>query len=76
MAIRIGVVFLDVHLNFTPNLLNILFIREAIMKTSFRSGASFRLLLSALGPSNCQLVLLLALTEQKILIHSLQVWKI
>ncbi len=35
-----------------------------------RSGASFRHLLANLGPENCLLVLLLALTEQTILIHS------
>lgn len=35
-----------------------------------RSGASFRNMLCNLGPDNCLLVLLLALTEQKILIHS------
>jgi hypothetical protein len=35
-----------------------------------RSGASFRHLLANLGPENCMMVLLLALTEQKILIHS------
>ncbi len=35
-----------------------------------RSGASFRHLLATLGPDNCLLVLLLALTEQKLLIHS------
>lgn len=37
-----------------------------------RSGAGFRSLLSNLGPENCLHVLLLALTEQKILIHSLR----
>lgn len=37
-----------------------------------RSGASFRNLLTNLGPDNCLLVLLLALTEQKILLHSLR----
>lgn len=37
-----------------------------------RSGASFRQLLCNLGPDNCLLVLLLALTEQNILIHSLR----
>jgi pentatricopeptide repeat protein len=36
-----------------------------------RSGANFRLLLTTLGPDNCQLLLLMALTEQKILVHSL-----
>lgn len=36
-----------------------------------RSGAGFRSLLSNLGHENCLHVLLLALTEQKILIHSL-----
>eukprot|EP00095_Tigriopus_kingsejongensis_P005877 snap_masked-scaffold38_size502422-processed-gene-3.3 protein:Tk05877 transcript:snap_masked-scaffold38_size502422-processed-gene-3.3-mRNA-1 annotation:"c-myc promoter-binding protein" len=35
-----------------------------------RSGASFRNFLVNLGPDNCLLVLLLALTEQNILIHS------
>ena len=35
-----------------------------------RSGASFRHLLACLGPDNCLMVLLLALTEQTILIHS------
>ena len=35
-----------------------------------RSGASFRHLLACLGPENCLMVLLLALTEQTILIHS------
>ncbi|CAB4054377.1 DENND4 [Lepeophtheirus salmonis] len=35
-----------------------------------RSGASFGNLLVSLGPDNCLLVLLLALTEQKILLHS------
>ncbi|TRY69064.1 hypothetical protein TCAL_04429 [Tigriopus californicus] len=35
-----------------------------------RSGASFRNFLQTLGVDNCLLVLLLALTEQKILIHS------
>ena len=35
-----------------------------------RSGASFRQLLACLGPENCLQVLLLALTEQTILIHS------
>ncbi len=34
-----------------------------------RSGASFKNLLTNLGPDNCLLVLLLVLTEQKILIH-------
>ncbi|XP_043280823.1 DENN domain-containing protein Crag isoform X4 [Venturia canescens] len=37
-----------------------------------RSGASFRQLLSNLGPDNCLLILLLILTEQKILVHSLR----
>lgn len=37
-----------------------------------RSGAGFRSLLSNLGPENSLHVLLLALTEQKILIHSLR----
>jgi hypothetical protein len=37
-----------------------------------RSGASFRNLLTNLGPENCLLVLLLVLTEQKILLHSLR----
>lgn len=37
-----------------------------------RSGASFIQLLTNLGPDNCLLVLLLCLTEQKILIHSLR----
>ena len=37
-----------------------------------RSGASFRNLLMNLGPDNCLLLLLLALTEQKILLHSLR----
>ncbi|CRL08126.1 CLUMA_CG020952, isoform A [Clunio marinus] len=37
-----------------------------------RSGAGFRQLLSNLGPENCLHVLLLVLTEQKILIHSLR----
>ncbi|XP_055909333.1 DENN domain-containing protein Crag isoform X1 [Eupeodes corollae] len=37
-----------------------------------RSGAGFQLLLSNLGTENCLHVLLLALTEQKILIHSLR----
>ncbi|XP_077290378.1 DENN domain-containing protein Crag isoform X2 [Arctopsyche grandis] len=37
-----------------------------------RSGAGFRQLLLNLGTENCLLVLLLALTEQKILIHSLR----
>ena len=34
-----------------------------------RSGASFKDLLSNLGPDNCLLVLLLVLTEQKILVR-------
>ena len=38
----------------------------------FRSGAKFRDLISTLGPDNSALLLLLALTEQKILIHSLR----
>ncbi len=37
-----------------------------------RCGASFRNLLMNLGPDNCLQVLLLALTEQKILLHSLR----
>lgn len=37
-----------------------------------RSGAGYRSLLSNLGPENCLHVLLLVLTEQKILIHSLR----
>jgi DENN domain-containing protein 4 len=37
-----------------------------------RSGAGFRSFLSNLGPENCLHVLLLVLTEQKILIHSLR----
>ncbi|CAB0019371.1 unnamed protein product [Nesidiocoris tenuis] len=37
-----------------------------------RSGAGFRLLLLHLGPDNCLLLLLCALTEQKILVHSLR----
>ncbi|XP_033210496.1 DENN domain-containing protein Crag isoform X2 [Belonocnema kinseyi] len=37
-----------------------------------RSGASFRQLLINLGPDNCMLILLLILTEQKILVHSLR----
>uniref|UniRef100_A0A2A4JDM7 UDENN domain-containing protein n=1 Tax=Heliothis virescens TaxID=7102 RepID=A0A2A4JDM7_HELVI len=37
-----------------------------------RSGASFRQLLLNLGPDNCLLVLALAITEQKVLIHSLR----
>ena len=37
-----------------------------------RSGANFRMLLTTLGPDNCQLLLLLALTEQKTLVHSLR----
>lgn len=36
------------------------------------SGASFRELLKTLGPDNCLCVLLLALTEQKMLFHSLR----
>ncbi|XP_023245417.1 DENN domain-containing protein 4C-like isoform X2 [Copidosoma floridanum] len=37
-----------------------------------RSGASFRQLLLNLGADNCLLILLLTLTEQKILVHSLR----
>lgn len=37
-----------------------------------RSGAGFRHMLTNLGPENCLHVLLLVLTEQKILIHSLR----
>ncbi|XP_049872038.1 DENN domain-containing protein Crag isoform X2 [Pectinophora gossypiella] len=37
-----------------------------------RSGAGFRHLLLNLGPDNCLLLLALAITEQKILIHSLR----
>uniref|UniRef100_A0A336K1N9 CSON010684 protein n=1 Tax=Culicoides sonorensis TaxID=179676 RepID=A0A336K1N9_CULSO len=37
-----------------------------------QSGAGFRQLLSNLGPENCLQVLLLVLTEQKLLIHSLR----
>lgn len=37
-----------------------------------QSGAGFRQLLSNLGPENCLQVLLLVLTEQKVLIHSLR----
>ncbi|XP_035899024.1 DENN domain-containing protein Crag-like isoform X1 [Anopheles stephensi] len=37
-----------------------------------RSGAGFRQLLSNLGPENCLHVLLLVLTEQKLLVHSLR----
>ena len=37
-----------------------------------RSGANFRLLVTTLGPDNCLLLLLLALTEQKIFVHSLR----
>lgn len=37
-----------------------------------KSGAGFRQLLANLGPENCLHVLLLVLTEQKILIHSLR----
>lgn len=37
-----------------------------------RSGAGFRQLLSNLGPENCLHLLLLVLTEQKLLIHSLR----
>ncbi|XP_014271111.1 DENN domain-containing protein Crag isoform X3 [Halyomorpha halys] len=37
-----------------------------------RSGASFRQLLMNLGPENCLAILLCALTEQKMLVHSLR----
>ncbi|KDR07911.1 C-myc promoter-binding protein [Zootermopsis nevadensis] len=37
-----------------------------------RSGAGFRDLLMSLGPDNCLMILLLALTEQKLLVHSLR----
>ncbi|CAH2087462.1 unnamed protein product [Euphydryas editha] len=37
-----------------------------------RSGAGFKQLLLNLGPDNCLLILALAITEQKILIHSLR----
>lgn len=37
-----------------------------------RNAASFKNLLLSLGSENCLLILLLALTEQKILIHSLR----
>ena len=37
-----------------------------------RSGANFRLLVTSLDPDNCLLLLVLALTEQKILLHSLR----
>ncbi|XP_075224805.1 DENN domain-containing protein Crag isoform X2 [Lycorma delicatula] len=37
-----------------------------------RSGAGFRQLLISLGPENCLLLLLCALTEQKLLVHSLR----
>ncbi|XP_046401074.1 DENN domain-containing protein Crag isoform X3 [Ischnura elegans] len=37
-----------------------------------RSGASFKQMLMNLGPDNCLLVLLCALTEQKLLVHSLR----
>ncbi|XP_069704600.1 DENN domain-containing protein Crag [Periplaneta americana] len=37
-----------------------------------RSGAGFRELLMNLGPDNCLMILLLALTEQKLLVHSLR----
>lgn len=37
-----------------------------------RSGAGFRHMLSNLGPENCLHLLLLVLTEQKLLIHSLR----
>lgn len=37
-----------------------------------RSAAGFRQLLLNLGPDNCLLLLALAITEQKILIHSLR----
>ena len=40
------------------------------MSFFLRSGANFRLLVTQLGPDNCLLLLLLALTEQKILLHS------
>ena len=36
------------------------------------SGASFRQLLLNLGPDGCLLLLTLALTEQKVLLHSLR----
>jgi len=36
------------------------------------SGAGFRELLMNLGPDNCLTILLLALTEQKLLVHSLR----
>lgn len=36
------------------------------------SGAGFRELLMNLGPDNCLMILLLALTEQKLLVHSLR----
>jgi hypothetical protein len=36
------------------------------------SGAGFRVLLMNLGPDNCLMILLLALTEQKLLVHSLR----
>lgn len=36
------------------------------------SGAGFRELLINLGPDNCLMILLLALTEQKLLVHSLR----
>ena len=36
------------------------------------SGASFRLLVNNLGADNCLMILLLVLTEQKLLIHSLR----
>ncbi|XP_023718394.1 DENN domain-containing protein Crag isoform X4 [Cryptotermes secundus] len=37
-----------------------------------RSGASFRDLLMSLGADNCLMIMLLALTEQKLLVHSLR----
>lgn len=39
---------------------------------SLSSGASFKSMLLNLGPDGCLMLLLLALTEQKILIHSLR----
>lgn len=38
----------------------------------YRSGAGFHQMLMNLGPDNCLLLLLCALTEQKLLIHSLR----
>lgn len=38
----------------------------------YSSGAGFRQLLTNLGPDDCLTVLLLALTEQKLLVHSLR----